>query len=249
MKNHIYFASDFHLGLDWIETSRDRETRIVQWLRDISPQMKELHLVGDIFDFWFEYKRAIPKGFTRILGQLAEMCDQGLDLHVYTGNHDMWMGSYLEDELGATIHRKPQIIERNGKRLYIHHGDKSRVEDRSFKLLRRIFDSKLCQWLFRRVHPDWGLWIGQRWSVMSRNRHPDIQPFNESTEYLIKECEALLLEHNQIDYFIFGHRHLPIDYTLSNNNSRYINLGDWFYHKYGYAFFDGENLLAKSESW
>jgi len=245
----IYFASDFHLGLDWIESSADRERRIVQWLKEISKDADELHLVGDLFDFWFEYKKVVPKGYIRFLGQLATMSDQGIVIHVYRGNHDMWMQEYLRDELGVIIHSEPHVFAIGDKTFYVHHGDKILTETRQFKFLRRFFDSALCQWLFQRIHPNLGMWIGQTWSVKSRNRHPDIHPFSEQSERLISDCERVLAEQPTIDYFICGHRHLPVDFTLSNNTSRYVNLGDWFYHAYGYARFEDNQLELKSTTW
>jgi len=244
----IYFASDFHLGLDWIESSQDREKRIVHWLKDVAKDADEIHLVGDLFDFWYEYKKVVPRGFTRLLGCLAELADRGIDVHIYRGNHDMWMKEYLVQEIGATIHDEPYEFTVGGKRFYVHHGDKVKSETKSFKFLRSFFDSKICQWLFHRLHPNLGMFIGQQWSIKSRNNHPNIHPFNLSSERLIVACEEML-RNKKIDYFICGHRHLPIDHVLSNGTSRYINLGDWFYHAYGYASFKGANLTLYSATW
>ena len=241
-KTHIYFASDFHLGAPNHLKSLEREKRIVQWLNSIKHNAKSIYLVGDLFDFWFEYKHAIPKGFTRFLGKIAELSDSGIDIHFFTGNHDMWMYDYFEKELGVKIHRKPIELNLNGKQFYIGHGDGLGPGDKTFKLVKRFFDSSFCQWLFARLHPNFGIGIAQFWSRKSRQNNKEPKEFlGEEKEWLVAYCKDVLTQ-KHIDYFVFGHRHLPIEHKI--DDSTYINLGDWL-SDYTYAIFDGEKLALK----
>lgn len=241
LRNHIYFASDFHLGAPNYEESRKREDRIVRWLNHIESSAKEVYLVGDLFDFWFEYKKAIPKGFVRLQGKIAALTDQGIPVHVFTGNHDMWMFDYLPKELGVQMHREPILREFNGKKFLIGHGDGLGPGDHGYKFIKKVFANKICQWLFARLHPNLGIGMADFWSGKSRdaNRGEDEKFLGEENEWLaIYSKEYLQKEH--IDYFIFGHRHLPLDLQVGEN-SRYINLGEWInYNTYG--VFDGQTM-------
>lgn len=237
----VYFVSDFHLGIDAHLSSRDREKKIVKWLLSIRDDARAVFLLGDLFDFWFEYKRVVPKGYVRLLGTLADMQDQGILVEVFTGNHDMWMFDYFEKELGIPVHNKPIIREISGKIFYLGHGDGLGPGDHGYKMIKRIFRSPLCQWLFARVHPNFGIGLANFWSSKSRNRQTSQEKFSgKENEWLYQFCNEEL-KTESIDYFIFGHRHLPIDLLLDNNISRYINLGDWIHH-YSYACFDGQSL-------
>ena len=241
----IYFASDFHLGVPDHTTSLEREKKIVKWLDEIKKDAQEIYLIGDVFDFWFEYKTAVPKGFVRLLGKMAEISDSGIPIILFTGNHDMWMFDYLPKEIGAIVHRKPIVREYNGKKFYIGHGDGLGPGDYGYKTIKKIFASPLCQWLFARLHPNFGMGIGQYWSKKSRisNGSSDEKFLGEDKErLLLYSKEQLKKEH--FDYFIFGHRHLPLDIKL-NERSRYINLGEWVNY-YTYAVFDGAELVLKS---
>lgn len=237
----IYFASDFHLGVPSYEASRKREDAIVSWLDSIAPTAAEIYLVGDIFDFWFEYKHAIPKGFIRLQGKIAQLTDSGIPVHFFTGNHDMWMFDYFPKELGIHMHREPIRKEWNGVSMVIGHGDGLGPGDKSYKFLKRVFASKFLQWCFARLHPNLGIAIANLWSRKSRaaTGNSDETFHGEDKEYLVIHCkEELKKEHT--DYFVFGHRHLPVTIQL-NENSTYINLGEWL--KYNtYAVFDGEKL-------
>jgi UDP-2,3-diacylglucosamine hydrolase len=240
----IYFASDFHLGVDAKLTSRERERKIVRWLDHISADATELYLVGDVFDFWFEYRSAVPKGHVRLLGKLAELADGGLPIHFFTGNHDMWIFRYFEDELGIPTHRQPIRKEWNGKRFFIGHGDGLGPGDHGYKLLKKVLANPTCQWLYERLHPNFGLWLMRRSSGGSRKANPAQSEFlGEKKEWLVHFCEEQLTKED-IDFFIFGHRHLPIDYALKNGKSRYINLGEWM-NFCSYAVFDGEEVQLK----
>jgi UDP-2,3-diacylglucosamine hydrolase len=164
----IYFASDLHLGVPNKEKSLEREKRFVKWLDEIKSDASAIYLVGDVFDFWFEYKKAVPKGYVRLLGKLAEISDSGIDIHFFTGNHDMWVFDYLEKEINLKIYRKPQEITINGKSFFIGHGDGLGPHDKGYKFIKKIFSNKLCQWLFARVHPNLGISIAEYWSQKSR---------------------------------------------------------------------------------
>ncbi|RMG79420.1 MAG: UDP-2,3-diacylglucosamine diphosphatase [Bacteroidetes bacterium] len=240
-KKKIYFASDFHLGVPGKQDSKEREKQIVRWLSEIQPHAKEIFLVGDIFDFWFEYKHTIPKGYVRLLGKLAELTDSGIPVHFFTGNHDMWAFDYLPCEVGVQIHREPIIREFSGKKFMIGHGDGLGPGDKPYKMLKKIFSNKLCQWMFARIHPNLGISIANYWSKKSRlaNMNGEETFLGEEKEWLIQFCRSELARRH-IDYFIFGHRHLPIKYHLSEN-AQYINLGEWLFAK-TYAVFDGNDV-------
>lgn len=240
----IYFVSDFHLGVDAHLTSREREKKILRWLDLIAQDATELYLVGDVFDFWFEYKSVVPKGCVRLLGKLAELADGGLPIHFFTGNHDMWVFRYFEDELGIPTYREPIQKTLHGKTFFIGHGDGLGPGDHGYKLLKKVLANPTCQWLYERLHPNFGLWLMQRSSGGSRAANPAETRFlGAEKEWLIQFCEAEIKKQD-IDYFIFGHRHLPIDFTLSNGKSRYLNLGEWMNY-YSYSVFDGQNAEVK----
>ncbi|WP_256011105.1 UDP-2,3-diacylglucosamine diphosphatase [Desertivirga xinjiangensis] len=242
-RNKIYFASDFHLGVADYSLSRQREDKVVRWLDSIKNDAAELYLVGDVFDFWFEYKRAVPRGFIRFLGKLSELADAGVKITLFKGNHDMWMFGYLTEEMGIQIVSNELQIELSGKKFYIHHGDGLGPGDAKYKFLKKIFRSKICQWLFARIHPNLGIGIALSWSKQSRIAGMKKESFmGEKQEWLVIYSKEIL-QKRHIDYFVFGHRHLPLDITLAEN-SRYINLGEWINYN-SYAVFDGEELHLK----
>lgn len=236
-----YFVSDFHLGANGQLTSAEREKQIIRWLDTIKKDAKELYLVGDVFDYWFEYKQVVPKGFVRLLGKLGELRDNGLPIYFFTGNHDMWMFKYMEEELDIPIYRAPIEKEINGKRFMIGHGDGLGPGDYGYKFIKWVFGNPVCQWFFERLHPNFGLWLMRFSSGSSRKAHPADTSFNgPEKERLAHFCNTHL-DKGYFDYFVFGHRHLPIDYTLKNGKSRYINLGEWLNYN-SYAVFDGQNM-------
>lgn len=242
-RNKLYFASDFHLGTFPRSQSRLREARVVEWLEHIKSDASELFLMGDVFDFWFEYATVVPKGYIRFLGKLAELADAGVKITFFKGNHDMWMFGYLKDELDADIVSNERTIERNGKTFYLHHGDGLGPGDKKYKLLKKIFRSRFCQWFFARLHPNLGIGIAQRWSAHSRISSGGREIFEgENREWLLIYAKDLLRQQHY-DYLIFGHRHLPLDIALPEG-SRYINLGEWINFN-TYAVFDGDKLELK----
>ncbi len=240
IRDKIYFASDFHLGVADYELSRERENRIVLWLDSIKADAAELYLMGDVFDFWFEYKHVVPKGYIRFLGKLAELADLGVSITMFKGNHDMWMFGYLTDEIGVKIVSDELTMTRGGKTFYMHHGDGLGPGDRKYKMLKKIFRSRFCQVLFSLVHPVIGFGIARSWSHNSRLASMKKEDFlGEQQEWLIVHSKEVLAKQHY-NYFIYGHRHLPMDRKLSDT-SRYINLGEWINY-FSYAVFDGNEV-------
>lgn len=223
----IYFASDFHLGAPNQEVSLEREKKIVAWLDHVKDDAQEIFLVGDIFDFWFEYKRAIPRGFVRLQGKIAELTDSGIPVHVFTGNHDMWIFDYLPAELGVKLYREPIEREFFGKSYFIGHGDGLGPGDRGYKFIKKVFANKFCQWCFARLHPNFGIWLAEKSSQTSRAKtgQSDEVYHGDENEWLVLFCKDELKK-KHTDYFIFGHRHLPLEIQVGKN-SKYINLGEW----------------------
>jgi len=236
----VYFASDFHLGAPTYEKSRIRESQICAWLDQIKPDCAALYLVGDIFDFWFEYKFAIPKGFVRLQGKIAEFTDAGIPVHLFTGNHDMWAFDYLPKELGITLHHEPIITSINGQTIYIGHGDGLGPGDFAYKRLKKLFKNKILQSMFGFIHPNIGIGLADFLSKRSRAKsgHLDEVFLGEEKEWLIQYCKEVL-QKERIDIFVFGHRHLPI--LLKVETATYINLGDWLNY-FTYGVLDGANI-------
>ena len=237
----VYFLSDFHLGAPNDTESRKREDRLVRFLQDARKDAGIIFIVGDIFDFWFEYKTVVPKGFVRILGTLAQIADEGIQLHIFTGNHDLWMQDYLSKELNSKLYFEPQTFTIQNKQFLIGHGDGLGPGDEGYKRLKKIFTNPICQWLFRWLHPDAGIQLANYFSRKSRAKtgNADELFLGEDKEWLIlytKEKAKTMA----VDYFIFGHRHFAIDLKISDK-SRYINLGDWI-RLNTYAVFDGTDL-------
>jgi UDP-2,3-diacylglucosamine hydrolase len=241
---NYYFLSDFHLGVPTLAKSQDREKRIVAFLDEIKPHAKAIFLVGDLFDFWFEYKYTVPKGYVRLLGKMAECVDAGIEVHVFTGNHDMWMFGYLQEEIGVKLHREPIVLNLEGKKFMIGHGDGLGPGDHGYKFIKKVFANKVCQWLFARLHPNFSFGLANYWSRRSRlaNGDSDEVYTGDDKEYLVQYTRHFPKEQG-IDFFIFGHRHLPLD-REAYPGARYINLGDWIRYQ-SYAKWDGRNLELK----
>lgn len=243
---HIYFASDLHLGSPNFTESRKRELLFLQWLETIETNVDELFLVGDIFDFWHEYKTVVPKGFVRLQGKLAALCDKGVPVHIFTGNHDLWMCGYLQEELGAQIYYQAIEREWNGKKFFIAHGDGLGPGDKGYKRMKKLFTNPLAQFAFRWLHPDIGMKLGSYFSVKSRygTGGAEVEEFmGEEREWLFQYCKQKLNK-THYDYFVFGHRHLPIQMPV-DEKSTYINLGDWISFN-TYAVFNGVTMELKT---
>jgi len=241
----IYFASDFHLGVPDDKTSLERERKIVAWLEQCRQDAHSIYLLGDIFDFWFEYRHTIPKGFIRLQGKLAELRDSGIGIFLFTGNHDMWMFDYFPNALGIAIYRDALLLRIGEQRLLIGHGDGLGPGETSYKILKTFFNSRLCQWLFARLHPNLGMSIAKFWSRRSRinNMKREEQFKGEDKEFLFIWSQDVQKKQHH-DFYIFGHRHLSLDLQVGTG-SRYINIGEWVYHS-TYAAYDGKNLELKS---
>ena len=226
----VYFASDFHLGAPTFEESLLREKEVVKWLDLVKNDAEAIYLVGDVFDFWFEYKHAVPRGFVRILGKIAEITDSGIPVHWFIGNHDMWIFDYLPKECGIILHKEPINVNWEGKQLVIGHGDGLGPGDKLYKVLKWFFRSKFCQWAFARLHPNFGIALAKWCSGYSRKSggFKDAKFLGEENEWLAIYCKEWL-QHEHVDYFVFGHRHLPMEIQLKEN-SKYINIGDWLTH-------------------
>ncbi len=240
----IYFISDFHLGAPDYAASLEREKKIVRFLESIKEDTAELFILGDMFDFWYEYKTVVPKGFVRLLGMLASFSDKGIPIHFFIGNHDMWMHGYFENELNIKVYEEPVHFNFGNKKFYIGHGDGLGPGDYSYKRLKKVFRNPFCQWLFGQMHPSWGMGLANYFSAKSRKKTGNADQIflgEENERLLVYAKEILAKEH--IDYFVFGHRHLPLDFDLGNG-SRYINLGDWI-RSFTYAFFDGYDMHLK----
>ena len=240
----IYFASDNHLGAPTQEQSFPREKKFVAWLDEIKQDAKAIFLLGDMFDFWFEYKTVVPKGFTRTLGKLAEISDSGIPIYYFVGNHDLWMNGYFEEELNIPVYHKPKEFTFNNKTFLIGHGDGLGPGDKGFKRMKKVFTNPISKWFYRWLHPDLGVKLAQYFSVKNRliSGDEDVKFLGEENEWLVQYSKKKLEEKHR-DFFVFGHRHLPLTIDL-NEQSKYVNLGDWITY-YTYGVFDGENLELK----
>lgn len=243
-KKKIYFASDQHFGAPTIAQSKVREQQFVNWLDSIKNTADTLFLLGDLFDFWFEYKKAVPKGFVRVLGKLAELSDRGIIIHFFVGNHDLWMRDYFEEELNITVYHKPTEFTFNNKTFFIGHGDGLGPHDKGYKRMKKVFTNPISKWLYRWLHPDIGIKLAQYLSLKNKliSGEEDVKFLGEEKEWLVQFCKMKLTE-KHYNFFVFGHRHLPLEIELSNK-SCYINTGDWITH-FSYGEFDGEQLLLK----
>ncbi|MDD4107662.1 MAG: UDP-2,3-diacylglucosamine diphosphatase [Prolixibacteraceae bacterium] len=232
--------SDTHLGAPALDNNNFREKLFVRWLDSIRNDAGELYLLGDIFDFWFEYRKVIPRGFTRVLGRLAGFTDAGIPVHFFTGNHDMWVFDYLPDEVGLTIHREAFLTEIRGKKFFLAHGDGLDPEDKGYLLLKRIFTNKTFQWIFSRLHPNFAIYLAHSWSKYSRlSKKGEQKEFKVKNESMFRFAENYLKK-EWIDYFIFGHRHKMAVESMEGD-SRFILLGDWLTN-FSYGVFDGETF-------
>jgi len=256
MDGKIYFASDFHLGIPDRKQSLERERKLVRWLEMARQDATEIYLMGDLFDFWFEYRHAVPKGYSRLLGKLADITDHGsrftyhgIPVHLFRGNHDMWAFSYLQEETGIQLHREPEFRTFNGKNFYLAHGDGLGPGDHGYKFIKKVFANPVNQWLFRMIHPDLGISMALFWSRKSRSaalqkekkeEERNLRLINERIAFHSKE---MVMQHPDLDYLIYGHYHYPVETQISGKAVQLV-LGDWLTH-FTYAVFDGETLSLK----
>ena len=246
MKN-VYFLADAHLGSLAIPHQRMQERRLVRFLDSIKTKAAAVYLLGDMFDYWYEYRYVVPKGFTRFLGKLSELTDMGVEVHYFTGNHDIWTYGYLEQECGVILHRQPLTVEIYGRVFYLAHGDGLGDPNRKFQFLRWVFHNRTCQRLFSTLHPRWSMQFGLQWAKRSRMKRLDGKepPYmGEDQEHLVLYTKEYLETHPNIDVFIYGHRHIELDLMLRKDGARMMILGDWIW-QFTYAVFDGEHLLLE----
>jgi len=247
-KDKVYFVSDLHLGIPTHDTSLERERLLVKWLEEIKPNAAEIFLMGDLFDFWFEYKAVVPKGYVRFLGKLAEITDSGIPVHVFKGNHDLWAFDYLEKEVGVKLYRKPQIRKIFDKTFYLAHGDGLGPGDKNYKFLKSVFEFKPNQFLFRWLHPDLGARMGNFFSQRSRLAKMDYADsiddanFEKEKEMLYHYSLKKIKQHPDVEYFVFGHRHIPIIIPV-NESTKMVILGDWLSH-FSYGVFDMDGKMT-----
>jgi UDP-2,3-diacylglucosamine hydrolase len=242
-KGKIYFVSDVHLGAPALKDNREREMLFAQWLDDIKADVAELYLMGDIFDFWFEYKKVVPRGFTRILGRIADIADRGIPVHFFVGNHDLWLKEYLTEELGVIIHYREMVKEIRGKNFFLAHGDGLDANDKGYLFLKKLFTNKTMQWFFSRLHPNFAFYIAHKWSASSRLSKDDYQKDFMVYQDGMYKFAAKFLETNPVDYFVMGHRHRLINERMEGN-ARFILLGEWI-GSFSYGVFDGEIFELK----
>lgn len=240
----VYFISDAHLGAPSYEKSLIREKKLVSFLEQARHDACAIYFLGDIFDFWYEYKSVCPRGFTRLLGKIAELCDSGLEIHFFTGNHDIWIFDYLPKELGVIVHREPIITEILGKTFFLAHGDGIDERDRKFRILKKVFTSSFLQWCFSRIHPNFAFGIAKRWSKYSRDVQI-VDPFKGENEPFVEYSRKYLMDQG-IDFMVFAHRHCPVQYKL-NDTSELIMLGDWL-SNFTIGIYDGKEFALKKAS-
>jgi len=244
LRKKIYFASDAHLGARFHSDPIQLEKKLVRWLDSIKEEASAVWFLGDMFDYWYEYKYVVPKGFTRFLGKVAELSDSGVEVHFFIGNHDVWMFDYLPQEVGAIIHSEPVTIDLLGKRFFLAHGDEVDFRSRSFRFIRALFRNKFCQWLYAGIHPRWTFGFAHTWSLSSRKsgleKQAEKEYQGEAAEYLILFAKEYLKSHPDINFFIFGHRHIMLDLMLTHT-SRLLIAGDWMQY-FSYIEWDGELL-------
>jgi UDP-2,3-diacylglucosamine hydrolase len=245
MGKKIYFASDFHLGIDAAISSYEREILIVQWLSEIENDAEEIYLLGDIFDYWFDYKEVVPRGYTLLLGKLKYLRIKEVKIFFFTGNHDMWVFDYFEKELDIPTHKAPLLIDLMGKKFFLAHGDGLGPVKFRDKLMKTAFANPILQWLFARIHPNTGISIMRYFSRLSRLSHSEYEnTFDHENEFLLAYSKTILKQNTAIDFFVYGHRHIPIMTKIDGSDAQFVNLGDWINH-FSYGVFDGNEFSIR----
>lgn len=242
-KGLIYFASDIHLGAPALKNNRERELLFSRWLDEIKDNVAELYLMGDIFDFWYEYKKVVPRGFSRVIGRIADLTDRGIPVHFFTGNHDVWVFDYLEEEAGVQVHHKETVKEIRGKKFFLAHGDGLNANDKGYLFLKKIFTNKVLQWLFSRLHPNFAFGLAHKWSASSRLSKTDNEPDFMVNKDGMYKFAVDFLKTTPVDYFVMGHRH-QMALEKIEDNTTFILLGDWINY-FSYGVFDGNTFELK----
>jgi len=243
-KQKIYFISDIHLGAPALNNNRERELLFASWLDEIETDVSELFLMGDIFDFWYEYKKVVPRGFTRILGRLANLTDRGIPVHFFTGNHDMWVYDYLAEETGIQVHHNYMVHDICGKKFFLAHGDGLDASDKGYIFLKKIFTNNSMRWLFSRLHPNFAFYIAHKWSASSRLSKSDYEQEYVADKDGMYKFAAEFIKTNPVDYFVMGHRHQLVNKKM-NEKTSFVLLGDWI-KMFSYGVFDGNNFELKT---
>lgn len=243
MRDKTYFLSDAHLGSSFHENSIDVERKMCRWFDAVKHDAKAIYLMGDIFDYWFEYKNVVPRGFTRVLGKFSELTDAGIPIYFFIGNHDIWLTDYLATECGLIVEKGPVVKEIDGKKFFLAHGDGLGDESWTFKCLRKIYHNKFLRFLYAGIHPRWTMAFARKWSNYSRMNGEVVPYMGEDKEHLIKFAKSILTISSKINYFVFGHRHIMLNHPLKED-SYIVILGDWMSY-FSYAVFDGENMELK----
>ena len=243
----IYFASDIHLGNRYLQNPLDAERKLVRWLDEIKEDAAAVYFLGDVFDYWYEYKYVVPRGHVRFLGKLAELSDLGIEIHLFIGNHDIWMFDYLPEEIGAIIHREPQVTELLGKKFFLGHGDEVGNYPVKYRIIQSIFRNRLNQVLYSTIHPRWTFGFARRWSLSSRKSGLVAEKLKKTIErnkkILEEFAKSYLRTNTDISFFVFGHLHIMLDEKLSDS-ARLLIIGDWMQH-FSFAEWDGEKLELK----
>ncbi len=242
-RKKIYFVSDVHLGAPSLKDNHERERKFVSWLNQVGQDASEIFLMGDIFDYWFEYKKVVPRGHIRVLGKLAELTDSGIPVHFFTGNHDIWIFDYLPTEIGLIVHHDPQTFNLLGKKFFLAHGDGLDPYDKGYIFLKKIFKSRVLQWFYARLHPNFAVTVAQKWSKNSRLSKKDYSDTFDATNEGMFQFATSILEKEHFDYFVFGHRHRLVNIPIKGN-SRFVLLGDWI-KTFSYGVFDGTDFELK----
>ncbi|MBP5690898.1 MAG: UDP-2,3-diacylglucosamine diphosphatase [Bacteroidaceae bacterium] len=247
MKKNVYFISDAHLGSWALEHRRMQERRLVRFLDDIKDKAQAVYMLGDMFDYWYEYKYVVPKGYTRFLGKVSELTDMGVEVHYFIGNHDIWMYGYLEQECGVILHKEPMTLEIMGKEFFLAHGDGMGDPSRTFRFMRGLFRNKFCQFLFSLLPTRWSMPLGMSWAKKSMEDHrlAGVDKYlGEDMEFQVVYAKNYLKTHPNINYFIFGHRHIELDLMLTHS-CRLMIIGDWI-SQFTYVVFDGKSLTMNN---
>lgn len=241
----IYFLSDFHLGVPDLQDSQRRENMLIHFFDSIKNDAEAIFLMGDLFDFWFEYKTVIPRGYVRLLGKLSQLIDVGIPIYLFAGNHDLWAFDYLQKEVGIILHREPMIMTLKNKKFLLVHGDGRGPGDKGYKFLKRVFECKFNQFLFRWIHPDVGIGLALKWS--HNHRVKKLKKEAESNYYsvieetrLYKYAQECVKDNPELEYFVFGHQHKPMQYKVDNDAVVTV-VGNWI-RDFTYAVFDGNDM-------
>lgn len=244
-RTRTYFLSDLHLGASYLDRPHERERMVADFLSGIKDDAARLYLVGDILDYWFEYRTVVPRGYVRFFGALADLADAGVRITWLIGNHDIWMFDYLRDELGIEVIDGPVVTEIDGRRFFICHGDGLGRLPLPFRFIRSMFRNRFCQRLYAAIHPRWTVGFAHRWSAGNRDYDPARPPvFDGPMRCNVEDwARNYVADHPDTDFIVLGHHHVMVDERVGDR-CRLVILGDWIYN-FSYAVFDGKNFSLR----